>query len=712
MTVDSRVAPEVARGPRKETVANRLMNHSEKYRAIQSGQLLQNQQQHGQQQQYQQELKEMSTSLQKDAMRPVKPSVEPAELAPKQRIQFYQPSPPVKARREPFTGPGKPLVDGKSYPQQQQKAQEREKQQRMEQQQREKQQHPQQYRATDATGLKTEAHVRPQHTRPRTARQIQVSSQMRPQLQMSCSGKKYQDQPATATKEEDPTRRHDRHKEAAIQQQINWVELQQEERRKQERLLLQQIQECQYERLKRHYHSQQQKLAHRGIISDQDLVVGTVGTSRTDSSTASTPRAEDKLPELPIQTDQFQVVPIKGATPLFYIPQPPQEPKPDRNLRATPKRPGSAATAVKHARAVVVNHDSDLQPNERKTPSDTVEVNSKLPPARQGSPPTPATPLVVGRLNHAVHTPSLATVEEGEELAEEEDNTEGGSDGGSSNSEANGTGSSSLPWWKDPAQGPVLGPYRTPAYLLQRDEEGEDWPEWINVNCQRPYSGKPQKWITFDDDTHRMVMKWCLTKPPLRPSPLVRDIELTDPWEPWNRDRDSPEEEEEREEPPQLCTDSREPLPQSVTQNPHNIRRVYSHQNPTEVLPLSHARGGSQLPISQLVGDRDRTPTAVPQSSSPVPRLDLSFCDTEPQRPAWDSEEAREGYKNYQLRLYNQAVNKCTNILDTEDDSRLRRFVGHKRLAEHIVRRNARAMAIRRGEPLEEEEQDMEMYRL
>ncbi len=51
-------------------------------------------------------------------------------------------------------------------------------------------------------------------------------------------------------------------------------------------------------------------------------------------------------------------------------------------------------------------------------------------------------------------------------------------------------------------------------------------------------------------------------------------------------------------------------------------------------------------------------------------------------------------------------MNKCTEILDEDDDSRLHRFVGHRRLAENILGQSGMNTSLWREHMEEEEEEE------
>ncbi len=341
-------------------------------------------------------------------------------------------------------------------------------------------------------------------------------------------------------------------------------------------------------------------------------------TSRAGSSTTS---------ERKTQSEQTRKEPEKVSSPVHCIPRPPKGPKPSRAMRpGTARRLASIPhsnrvalddTPLKEERSPILTTPSDSHDSKTSTGKDGINIQGRE---------------AVEKKEGEVFT----GVENGSNINRET----------SPHSRSNEPGFRSESWNSRNPEA-IQRRHVTPAYLMGTEEEGEDWPEWFNLNCQKPYSGKAQKWLTFDDDTHRMVMRWCLTRPPLRPSPLVRDLRLSD------------------------CRDSDNKSPKGGTSTQTEVSSSRSDCQP----PLPNdSDEGHAMPNGSGV--------AVPNSETTLTRgLEPSSCGPERQQSPWDGIE--QEYEKW--RIYYKAQAKYTGIIEMEDDSRLRRYVGHKLLAEAIA---------------------------
>ncbi len=323
----------------------------------------------------------------------------------------------------------------------------------------------------------------------------------------------------------------------------------------------------------------------------------------------------------------------------------------------------------------------------------------------------------VGQGRHAPRTPSLSAVKELEEIQEESDECEDLDTlpelpclSGQSNFRANETESRS--GWNGQTLRSIQGGNNTHG-------SPQDSPEWINATNQSHSVDQPQRWV-MKNDTHRMAMRWSPRQPPLPPSPLVRDIKMPD----LENEKDQPDGRAQCES--LVGSNPRrnryeESLPVSMAQNSDSYRLLSGHRNPPEMLPFSRTSNSS--PQDQHSAGRlphkgvDENPRSVRGSSAfsafrqppSVPRLGLShWVSGQERRPVWGSQGGREESDSEdKWGVYHKAVGKCTEILDQDDDSRLHRFVAHKRLAENILGDSGMNPRLWR-EDLEEEEEEEE----
>ncbi len=467
----------------------------------------------------------------------------------------------------------------------------------------------------------------------------------------------------------------------------NGVSQQESTEQEREAELLQQVQ---YEQLKRHYHHQQLAIAQGRSLADQEIVLCPVSTpgSRGIQQSNGTSKPQSG-----------QVVPVKELA--LCIPHPPKEPRQERRAGSTSRRFPAAIAAPDKLPA------NKEMPNTRaERPTDTPSLD--MPTASTSEKPTARNDHI--RQGHRmIHMPSFSALHDLEEVPEESNEREGldtplEEDSFTELNQSRINGSETRSRCLDP--GSIQNGNSCHRF--------DDFPTWINANSQTPGLGKIQRWVMMDN-SHRMAMRWSLTQPPLPPSPLVRDIKMPDlqtececnsslgnlpgrvPLRP-NRSR------------------YEESMPGFITQNANNIRRLSGHRNPTEGrMPVSRTRSPplpDRHPYARshlMHADENPRSTrgAIFCQPPSVPRQELSHWASDRGRPAWDSQVDRMESDNYKWGLYHKAVNKCSEILDEDDDSRLGRFVGHRRLAENILGQSGMNTSLWR-EDLEEEEEEEE----
>ncbi len=156
-------------------------------------------------------------------------------------------------------------------------------------------------------------------------------------------------------------------------------------------------------------------------------------------------------------------------------------------------------------------------------------------------------------------------------------------------------------------------------------------------------------------------------------------------------------------------------MPVSMTHNANNIRRLFGHRIPTESMPANRTRSPplpDRHPYSRshlMHADENPRSTrgAIFRQPPSVPRLELGLWGSDRGHPACDSQVDRAESDNCKWGVYHKAVNKCTEILDEDDDSRLHRFVGHRRLAENILGQSGMNTSLWREDQEEEEEEEV-----
>ncbi len=463
------------------------------------------------------------------------------------------------------------------------------------------------------------------------------------------------------------------------------------------------LQQMQYEQLKRHYHHQQMAIAQSRSLADQEIVLYPVST--TGSRGIQQLNGSSK-------SQSGKAVPVKELA--LCIPHPStKEPRQERRSGCTSRRLPAVIVTPDKLPAIANKGEMPGTDDERHT--DTPSLG--MPTVLSSEKPTSRNDYVSQgcRMARNPRMPSLSALQDLEEIPEETNecgdlDTSLEEDSFTELNHSRINGSEIRSTWLD--AGSVQN--GNSCHLIDKE-----FPTWINANSQSPGFGKIQRWVMMDN-SHRMAMRWSLTHSPLPPSPLVRDIKMPDlqtececnlplgnfpgrvPLSP-NRSR------------------YEESMPVSMTQNANNIRRLSGHRNPTEGrMPVTrtrspplqdrHSYGRSNLMYSD--GNPRSTRGAIFRQPPFVPRLELGHLTSDREGPAWDSQVDRMESDNYKWGVYHKAVNKCTEILDEDDDSRLDRFVGHRRLAENILGQSGMNISLWRKdmEEQEEEEEEEDVY--